>query len=162
MTVTYAGSPELVGTAAARGSLNAKPKRDVGRAMLLGAKGRCPACGTGRLYGKYLKVEPVCASCGEELHHHRADDAPPYFTIFVVGHVVLPIALAVEVMTVPPMWVHMALWLPLIVAMTLVCLPPIKGALIGLQWANYMHGFDPNAIGDDQPAYDFGGDGTRS
>ena len=162
MTVTYAGSPELAGVMAPAAAANAKPKRDVGRAMMLGAKGRCPACGTGRLYGKYLKVEPVCASCGEELHHHRADDAPPYVTIFVVGHVVLPIALAVEMAMVPPMWLHTVLWLPLIVIMTLACLPPIKGALIGLQWANYMHGFDPNAIGDDEPAYDFGGDGPRT
>ncbi|WP_428697298.1 DUF983 domain-containing protein [Stappia sp.] len=158
MTVTYAGTAGIGGPATPA-SVAAKPRRDVARAMLLGAKGLCPNCGTGRLYGKYLKVEPVCASCGEELHHHRADDAPPYCTIFVVGHVVLPIALAVEVMMVPPMWVHFVLWLPLIVAMTLFCLPPIKGALIGLQWANYMHGFDPNAIGDDEPGIDFGGDG---
>ena len=75
---------------------------------------------------------------------------------------VLPIALAVEMMMVPPMWLHTVLWLPLIVIMTLACLPPIKGALIGLQWANYMHGFDPNAIGDDEPAYDFGGDSSRT
>ena len=61
MTVTYAGSPELSG-AITTSAPNAKPKRDVSRAMMFGAKGRCPACGTGRLYGKYLKVEPVCAS----------------------------------------------------------------------------------------------------
>lgn len=101
-------------------------------------------------------MNPSCAACGEELHHHRADDAPPYFTIFVVGHVILPIALAVEMALVPSMWVHVALWTPLIIGMSLLLLPPIKGALIGLQWANYMHGFDPNAIGDDQPAIDFG------
>ncbi|SDU19625.1 DUF983 domain-containing protein [Stappia sp. ES.058] len=151
MTVTYAGLTDVSPVPAS------KPKRDVGRAMLLGAKGLCPNCGQGRLFGKYLKVEPGCKSCGEELHHHRADDAPPYFTIFIVGHVILPIALAVEVAFVPSMWVHFALWLPLIVISSLVALPPIKGALIGLQWANYMHGFDPNAIGDDQPMYDFGG-----
>jgi uncharacterized protein (DUF983 family) len=61
-------------------------------------------------------------------------------------------------MFTPSMWVHAMLWGPAILISSLLLLPPIKGALIGLQWANYMHGFDPNAIGDDQPAYDFGPD----
>jgi len=156
MTVTYAGT--FAGAGESPAVPAEKPKRDVPRAMWLGAKGKCPSCGEGALYGKYLKVEPVCASCGEELHHHRADDAPPYFTIFIVGHVILPVALAVELAFMPAMWIHVALWLPLIVGSTLLSLPPIKGALIGLQWANYMHGFDPNAIGDDEPAYEFGGE----
>lgn len=156
MTVTYAGQAPLP---LPEGP--AKAKRDTTRAMWLGARGCCPACGKGRIFGRYLKVNPTCAACGEELHHHRADDAPPYFTIFIVGHVVLPMALALEVALMPALWVHMALWGPLIVALSLLLLPPVKGALIGLQWANYMHGFDPNALGDDQPGVDFGPDPRR-
>ena len=48
---------------------------------------QCPACGQGALYGKYLKVVDRCGTCGEELHHQRADDAPPYFTMIITGHV---------------------------------------------------------------------------
>ena len=97
------------------------------------------------MYRRYLKVSDECPSCGEELHHHRADDAPPYFTIVIVGHVVVSLLLAVEIAYRPPLWLHAAIWLPLTVLLALMLLPPIKGALVGLQWALLMHGFDPNA-----------------
>ena len=109
---------------------------------------KCPACGTGALYWRFLKVADTCPKCGEELHHHRADDAPPYFTIVIVGHIVVGLVLAVEMAYRPPLWVHAALWMPLTVILALVLLPSIKGALIGLQWALRMHGFDPNSTED--------------
>jgi len=121
------------------------PKRSVGEAMRRGALGRCPACGKGALFDGYLQIQPVCAACGEELHHHRADDAPPYFTILIVGHVIVSLVLAVEVAFAPPLWVHAALWVPLTIIVALLVLRPIKGAVVGLQWALYMHGFDPNS-----------------
>lgn len=123
----------------------AKPKRGVFQAMLTGARGRCPSCGQGRLFERYLKVADHCPHCGEALHHHRADDAPPYFTIFAVGHIIVPLLLAVEVAYTPDMWVHALLWLPSTLALCLTMLPAIKGAIVGLQWALYMHGFDPDA-----------------
>jgi uncharacterized protein (DUF983 family) len=117
--------------------------RSVFNSILRGLSLRCPACGKGRLYRRYLKVADQCPSCGEALHHHRADDAPPYFTIAIVGHVVVGLLLAVEIAYRPPLWLHAAIWLPLTVILALVLLPPIKGALVGLQWALLMHGFDP-------------------
>lgn len=126
----------------------ALPKRSVGEAMLRGGLCRCPACGKGDLFDGYLKVVDACAACGEEMHHHRADDAPPYFTILVVGHVIVSLVLAVEVAFAPPLWVHAALWVPLTIIVALLVLRPIKGAVVGLQWALYMHGFDPNAEPD--------------
>lgn len=71
------------------------PDRSVFASMLRGAKLKCPACGTGALYRRYLKVSDACPHCGEELHHHRADDAPPYFTIVIVGHIVVSLVLLV-------------------------------------------------------------------
>ena len=53
-------------------------------AMWRGARGQCPACGTKSLFAKYLKVRDICPSCGLHLGGHQADDAPPYFTIFIV------------------------------------------------------------------------------
>ena len=111
------------------------------QAMGRGALARCPGCGQGALFGRYLKVEEVCTVCGLELHHHRADDAPPYFTMLITGHILIPLALALERAAAPPLWLHFSLWLPLTVILTLVLLPRVKGALIGLQWANRMHGF---------------------
>jgi uncharacterized protein (DUF983 family) len=122
--------------------------RPIFQSMLRGAMHKCPACGTGALYWRFLKVADACPKCGEELHHHRADDAPPYFTIVIVGHIVVGLVLAVEMAYRPPLWVHAALWMPLTVILALVLLPSIKGALIGLQWALRMHGFDPNSTED--------------
>jgi uncharacterized protein (DUF983 family) len=106
---------------------------------------RCPNCGDGALYSGYLTVAVECGVCGTELHHHRADDAPPYFTIFLVGHVVMPLLLAVEKIWAPELWIHFSLWLPLTLGLTLLLLPRIKGAVVGLQWAFGMHGFAPDA-----------------
>jgi len=124
-----------------------RPHRDVWRALRLGFAERCPACGKGAVFGRYLKVRDACPSCGEALHHHRADDAPPYFTILVVGHIVVGGLLAMERAFSPPGWVQAAIWLPLTVILTLFLLPRVKGALIALQWALYMHGF--GGAGDD-------------
>jgi len=118
------------------------PPRDVVRAMWRGFSQRCPACGKAGLFRSYLKVRDACPNCGEELHHHRTDDAPPYFTIFIVGHVIVGGVLALERALAPATWVHLALWLPLTLLGSLLLLPRIKGTLVGLQWALYMHGFD--------------------
>ena len=115
--------------------------RPLAGAMLRGAALTCPACGRGRLFGAYLKVTHTCPACEAELHHHRADDAPPYFTIVIVGHIIVAGALALERALSPASWMHFVLWIPLTLALSLLLLPRIKGALIGLQWANRMHGF---------------------
>ena len=100
------------------------------------------------MFRAFLKVADCCPACGEALHHHRADDAPAYFVILIVGHVVVPLALVVEVAYSPPYWLHAMLWLPLTIGLAVGLLQPIKGAIVGWQWANYMHGFDPNAQTD--------------
>src|SRR5580700_9833271 len=63
--------------------------RPVARSMLRGLRGRCPCCGTGKLFYRYLKVEPVCQTCGHDLDRYPADDGPAYFTVLLVGHLVV-------------------------------------------------------------------------
>ncbi len=123
------------------------PHREVMDSILRGARQRCPACGEGPMFNAYLKVNDACPSCGEELHHHRADDAPPYFTIVIVGHIVVPLVLTVERLLAPAIWLQVTGWTLLTIILSLVVLPIAKGGLIGLQWANYMHGFDPRSGG---------------
>ena len=121
----------------------ANAPRDKWRAMWRGFRGRCPNCGEGRMFNAYLKVADACDRCGQELHHHRADDAPPYFTILIVGHVVGALLLAVdEIDPDLPMWIHMIVWPALVIILSAALLPRIKGALVALQWALRMHGFD--------------------
>jgi uncharacterized protein (DUF983 family) len=108
------------------------------------------------MFRRYLKVADQCPACGEALHHHRADDAPPYFTIVIVGHIVVGLLLAVEMTYRPPLWLHAVIWLPLTVLLALLLLPVIKGALVGLQWALLMHGFDHNAEEEKIESFDAG------
>jgi uncharacterized protein (DUF983 family) len=82
-----------------------------------------------------------CPKCGEEMHHHHADDAPSYFTMFIVGHVIVGGVLWLEIAFSPPMWLELVIWLPLTVIMSLLLLPRIKGSLVALQWALRMDGF---------------------
>ena len=116
--------------------------RQVGEAIRRGVFGRCPACGRGPLFRAYLKVVTACKVCGEDLSHARADDAPAYLTMLVVCHVV-----GGGVLMSDDMWPHMPL-LPSRsvladgdVLMSLLLLPRMKGAVVGQQWALFMHGF---------------------
>ena len=105
-------------------------------ALRRGWSGRCPRCGDGRLFGRYLKMASRCAACGQDFEPYRADDAPAYFTILIVGHLVVPLVLAFERYAVePPLWQHALLWLPLSIALSLLLLPRTKGAVIALLWA---------------------------
>ena len=102
---------------------------------------RCPQCGEGRLFTKWLKVVDHCPACGEEFHHHRADDFPAYVVIMILGHIMVPFALWMEDAFSPPMWVNMAISLPLTFVLCLALLQPVKGAIVALQWRMRMHGF---------------------
>jgi uncharacterized protein (DUF983 family) len=111
-------------------------------ALWRGLKGRCPHCGEGRMFRAFLKVADQCPACGEELHHQRADDFPAYLVIVIVGHLVVPLILHVEWAYQPAYWIHAVLWLPLTLALVLLLIQPVKGAVIALQWHAGMHGFE--------------------
>ena len=101
-------------------------------AMLRGARGLCPTCGLARAFSGYLRVVPQCAACGTPLGEVRADDAPPYFTVFIVAHVVVGLMFLTYRAYDPPYWVQMAIWLPVTLVMALALLRPIKGATLGV------------------------------
>ena len=100
-------------------------------AMLRGFRGRCPTCGEGRLFRSYLKLADKCPYCGEVLGDIRADDIPAYFTILVVGHIVVPLLLLAVRFDVPTWLVTVTLG-PLTLALTFALLPRIKGAIAAL------------------------------
>jgi uncharacterized protein (DUF983 family) len=97
---------------------------------------RCPGCGEGRLFGRFLKVSERCEACGADNTVYPSDDAPPYLTMFLVGHLVFPFVFWMDKAWAPAMWVMFAIWLPLIAAITISTLPYMKGATIGFAWAN--------------------------
>lgn len=116
-------------------------ERDWRMAIGHGLRGRCPACGEGRLFRGFLKPVEACAACGEPMHHQRADDLPPYVVITIVGHIIVGGLLLAEKYADWSMGLHMAIWPALTVILSLLLMQPVKGGVIGLQWAMRMHGF---------------------
>jgi uncharacterized protein (DUF983 family) len=120
-----------------------QPPVSLTEALWRGFKMRCPNCDKGRLFGRFLKVADHCSECGEVFFHHRADDFPAYLVIVIVGHVLVPAALIVEVAYSPPMWLDVLIWPPLTAVLAVALLQPVKGAIVGMQWQMGMHGFAP-------------------
>jgi uncharacterized protein (DUF983 family) len=104
--------------------------------LVAGLAARCPRCGKGPLFSGYLAPAPRCASCGLDFSFIDSGDGPAVFVSLVGGLIVLGAALWAEVVFEPPLWVHMAIFLPLAVAVCLLLLRPFKGVLIALQYRN--------------------------
>ena len=119
-------------------------KRDLWLSIKRGFRCRCPRCGEGKLFRAFLKVADRCSACGLDFTPHRADDLPAYLVIVIVGHLVVPTALVIETNYSPPLWLQLAIYLPVTLILSLVLLQPVKGAVVGVQWALRMHGFDEN------------------
>ena len=122
-----------------------RPARSLWAAVRNGFCARCPHCGSGRLFASFLGAARECAECGEEMHHHRADDLPAYLVIVIVGHLVVGAFVTFEATTTLSTFQHLAIWVPLTVVLSVALLRPVKGAVIGLQWALCMHGFGGEA-----------------
>ena len=105
-----------------------------------GAKRRCPNCGEGGLFKSYLKLVSMCPSCGEKLGHIRADDAPPYITITIVAHVMVPLLLISEKNIVTPIWLSMLVGVLVALCLTLWIMPHVKGAVAGYMWRLGLRG----------------------
>lgn len=117
------------------------PPRPVFQSIRRGVMGNCPNCNEGRMFGKWLKVEHTCTVCDEELHHEKAQDFPPYITITIVGHIVLTLLMIVESNTDLSMITHLVIWIPLTIVLSIYLMQPVKGGVVGLQWALRMFGF---------------------
>ncbi|WP_291865184.1 DUF983 domain-containing protein [Bradyrhizobium sp.] len=126
-------------------------KRDLWAAFKRGLRGRCPRCGEGKLFRAFLKVDDHCPVCGQDFTHHRADDLPAYLVIVIVGHIVVPAALWIETHYSPEVWLQLAVYLSFTFVASILLLQPVKGAVVGFQWALRMHGFDDNPPGEISP-----------
>ena len=104
------------------------------QSALRGIACRCPRCGQGKLYAGFLDLQPRCESCRLDYAFIDAGDGPAIFIIMLAGAIMVGAALIVEIRYQPPFWLHAALWLPLIVATTLLPLRSMKSLLIALQF----------------------------
>ncbi|MBB3930557.1 uncharacterized protein (DUF983 family) [Kaistia hirudinis] len=99
-----------------------------------GMRGLCPRCGQGRLFKGFLALEPRCRVCGLDYSFIDSGDGPAVFVIMIVGFIVAFLALYVEFTFQPPIWVHIILWFPLVIGLSLGLLRPLKGLMIAIQY----------------------------
>ena len=122
---------------------DAETRPKLGTALLRGLANRCPNCGQAHVFNGYLRVVRECAHCGVPLGELRADDAPPYITLLLVGHIVVGLLVAVERTFSPPTWLETAIFVPLTAVLILGLLRPIKGATVGAMLAlGFLHASD--------------------
>ena len=95
---------------------------------------KCPRCGRGKLFDGFLTVAKRCEFCGCDLEKADSGDGPAVFIIFILGALVVPLALLLEANAAPPYWVHLVLWPPVILGGSIALLRPFKGVLIALQY----------------------------
>ena len=111
-----------------------------------GFRRRCPNCDQAPLFRAYLKPVDKCVHCGEAFGHIRADDFPPYLTMVLVGHIVVPLLLIAEDQYAWSMGLHAAVWLPLTVVLMAVFLPRLKGMVLAWMWALGLTGNETQGV----------------
>ena len=140
------GNPDVAGPET--GTVPAEPSRSAVDssmffiAMLRGFRGVCPQCGEGKLLQGYLKPNERCSHCGVDTGKIYTADIAPYFTIMIVGHIIVPGLLLSERVMHPNLWLQAGFWLTLALVMTLWFLPRVKGCIMGLMWALGMRGHE--------------------
>ncbi len=112
-------------------------------AMKRGAAGHCPRCGGAGMFARFLKPTASCPACGQDWTLHQADDFPPYVSIFLTGHIMAPVIIALAFVTLLPVWGKMLLVAAVAAALMLALLQPAKGAIIAAQWWMGMSDFRP-------------------
>ncbi|MBV9993957.1 MAG: DUF983 domain-containing protein [Caulobacteraceae bacterium] len=113
------------------------PSRSFWGSLWRGLRGRCPHCGDAKLFYRYLKVEPVCQHCGHDLDRYPSDDGPAYFTVLLVGHLVIVpfLILGAPLIFTTPVWILLPAALTPAAVVTLAALPVVKGAVMGVLYA---------------------------
>ncbi|MEC3948434.1 DUF983 domain-containing protein [Sphingobium sp. HWE2-09] len=117
------------------------PDRPTGAAIGHGLRGRCPNCGKGRMFARFLKTAPTCPSCGLALDVHQADDFPAYIVILLLGHILVPLMIEVNSALAIPLGWQALIWPSLAIALAIAMIQPVKGAVIAVQWSRRMAGF---------------------
>lgn len=106
-----------------------------------GLRGHCPRCDGAQLFRKWLKPVDHCGTCGQDWSLQRADDFPAYISIFVTGHLMAPLMIAlIRDFDLSP-WATLAIILPLASVMMMALLQPAKGGVLATMWWMGMGGF---------------------
>lgn len=110
---------------------------------------RCPRCGEGRVFSGFLEVAERCEGCGLDLEQADSGDGPAVFLIFGLGALFVPLVFWVDSSFAPSKWLHMAIWVPLVLGTTLLLIRPLKAFFIALQYRHRAPDGGYRDIGED-------------
>jgi uncharacterized protein (DUF983 family) len=102
--------------------------------FLTGLRCRCPRCGKGKLFAGFLALAPSCPACGLDYAFASSGDGPAVFIIFVVGFIVIGLAATVEALFHPAPFIHLLIWIPAVIVLSLALIRPFKATMIALQF----------------------------
>ena len=108
--------------------------RSIPAVLLSGLLKKCPQCGKGNLYSKYLKFYSHCPICGEEFHSYRTDDFGPWLSIIISGHIIVPLVLSMEQNFKIDLWIQALIWIPITTVVVLFLLPISKSICLSILW----------------------------
>ena len=97
-------------------------------------RGCCPRCGEGKLFASILKPGKSCMNCNLDFGFIDSGDGPAVFVILIVGFFVTALAMTLQSSFSPPIWVHMLLWIPMVLILSVWGLQLAKGVMIALQY----------------------------
>lgn len=104
-----------------------------------GLRCRCPRCGRGPLYDGLLTVTDTCSVCHLDLSVNDTGDGPAVFVIMILGFLIVPLALWLEMSMAPPTWLHLVLWPPVITVLAILMLRLMKAILVAYHFKNLRH-----------------------
>jgi uncharacterized protein (DUF983 family) len=119
--------------------MNLSTAPSLGQILWRGLRRLCPACGQGSMFQGYLTPRDRCTFCQLTFAPYRSDDAPAYFTIALIGHIIMPLLFWTESHYHPEAWVHLTIWIPLTLILALGTLPFIKGIVMAVIWRTKGH-----------------------
>ena len=102
--------------------------------LKIGFRGLCPKCQKTSIFKGFYELHDKCPSCGLDLSKTDSADGPAVFLIFILGFLLVPLAVLFEVYVEPPLWVHAILWSVVVLGLTIGALRPLKGYIIALQY----------------------------
>jgi uncharacterized protein (DUF983 family) len=98
--------------------------------------GLCPECGAKTMFAGPARFADRCGNCGLDYAGFNVGDGPAALLTLVIGALIIVLAIIVDMAFRPPFWVHVLIWVPVTVALTIWSLRVAKGALLASEHRN--------------------------
>ena len=86
----------------------------------------CPDCGEGSVFCSFLQIKDRCDCCKLKLSDHDSGDGPIFFAMLILNIFIVALAIVVEIKFKPALWIHISLWGPLIIILSLILIKYLK------------------------------------